>query len=206
MTWRIIQNNIEVASKDLLKRGFKAKAERLSAEFRTKMSIHPYEPLCAFKLAEHLNIRIYNATEFLSLPDEINKLSNEDFGWSALTMVTRANNRIIIHNPYHSKARQQSDIMHELAHVICEHKHSLSKYDFNIPLGMRDFDELQEEEAICLGSTLQIARPGLLWAVEQNYTVEQIANYFNSSIEMATYRLRISGVVKQHAYRNKISA
>ncbi|SEP44771.1 ImmA/IrrE family metallo-endopeptidase [Mucilaginibacter sp. OK283] len=195
-----------MAGKDLLKYGFKAKAERLSVEFRTKMSIHPCAPLCAFKLAEHLNIPIYSATEFLNLPNEIDKLSNENFGWSALTMVTRANNRIIIHNPYHSQARQQSDIMHELAHAICEHKQSLDIYDFNIPLGMRHFDELQEEEAICLGSTLQIARPGLQWALKRGYTVEQIAHHFNSSVEMATYRLRISGVAKQQAFRSKISA
>ncbi len=195
-----------MAGKDILKHGFKAKAERLSAEFRTKMSIHPCAPLCAFKLAEYLNIPIYSATEFLSLPDEIEKLSDESFGWSALTMVTSADNRIIIHNPYHSQARQQSDIMHELAHVICEHKQSLDNYNFKIPLGMRHFDELQEEEAICLGSTLQITRPGLQWALKRNYTVEQIANHFNSSVEMATYRLRISGVIKQQAYRRKMSA
>ena len=193
-----------MADKDLLKRGFKTKAEKLSVEFRTKMSIHPCAPLCAFKLAEHLNIPIYSASEFLSLPNEVDKLSEEDFGWSALTMMTRANNRIIIHTTSHSQARQQSNIMHELAHIICEHKHSQSKYDFEIPLGMREFDEVQEAEAICLGSTLQIARPGLQWALKRDYTVEQIANHFNSSVEMAAYRLRISGVAKQQTYRKKM--
>jgi Zn-dependent peptidase ImmA (M78 family) len=195
-----------VVNRDLLKRGFKAKAEKLAQEYRDKMSLHVCSPLCAFKLAEHLQISVYSAIEFLSSSDEIERLSNENFGWSALTMVTRANNRIIIHNPYHSKARQQSDIMHEIAHVICEHKHILPQYDFEIPLGMRTFDEVQEEEAICLGSTLQITRPGLLWALKRNYTIEQIADHFNSSVEMATYRTQISGVNKQRAYRKKMTA
>ena len=195
-----------MAGKDLLKRGFKAESERLAVEYRNKMSIHACAPLCAFKLAEHLNIPIYSATEFLNLPDEIERLSDESFGWSALTMITGANNRIIINNPYHSQARQQSDLMHELAHVICDHKQSLSKYDFEIPLGMRHFDEVQEEEAICLGATLQITRPGLLWALKRNYTVDQIANHFNSSVDMATYRIRMTGVAKQRGYSSKLSA
>jgi Zn-dependent peptidase ImmA (M78 family) len=191
-----------VAGRELIKWGFKAKCERLAADYRSKLSIHVCEPLCAFKLAEHLKIPIYNATEFLNTPSDKEKLSNDDFGWSALTMVTSAGNRIIIINSFHSEARQQSDIMHELAHVICEHKQSFSDYDFEIPLGMRHFDETQEEEAICLGSTLQITRPGLLWALKRNYTVEQISNYFNSSIEMAKYRIQISGVIKQRSYSN----
>ncbi|MDB5151102.1 MAG: ImmA/IrrE family metallo-endopeptidase, partial [Mucilaginibacter sp.] len=186
-----------MAGKELLKRGFKAKCERLALDYRSKLSIHVCNPLCAFKLAEYLNIPIYRATEFLTSPIEKEKLANDNFGWSALTMVTSSGNRIIIINPYHSDARQQSDIMHELAHVICGHKQSFSNYDFEIPLGMRHFDEIQEEEAICLGSTLQITRPGLLWALKRNYTVEQISSYFNSSIEMAKYRMQISGVIKQ---------
>lgn len=195
-----------MAGKDLLKRGFKAKAERLAAEYRSKLAIHPCAPLCAFDLARYLNVAIYSATDFLNLPNEINRLSDEDFGWSALTMITKANNRIIINNPYHSKARQQSDVMHELAHIICDHKQSLTKYDFDIPLGMRHFDDLQEEEAICLGSTLQIPRPGLLWALKRNFNISQIAMHFNSSVEMAEYRMRISGVAKQQSYRRKMTA
>lgn len=195
-----------MGEKDILKRGFKARAEKLAIEYRSKMSIHPCAPLCAFRLAEFLNIPIYSATEFLKLPNELEKLSDESFGWSALTMITKANNRIIIHNPYHLQTRQQSDIMHELAHVICEHNQSLSQYDFDIPLGMRHFDELQEEEANCLGSTLQIAKPGLFWARKRDLNVNQIASHFNSSVQMAAYRMRISGVFKQQLYVSKISA
>lgn len=197
-----------MAHKDILKWGFKASAERTAIEYRKKLSIEPWEPLCAIKLAEHLEVTIYAATEFLSRSDEIRRLSgiDEDCGWSAMTIVTKAGNQIIINNPYNTPARQQSDIMHELAHIICNHKQSFSDYDFEIPLGMRHFDEMQEEEAKCLGSTLQITRPGLLWALKRKYSISEIADHFNSSVEMATYRIRMSGADKQHSYRAKISA
>jgi Zn-dependent peptidase ImmA (M78 family) len=195
-----------LATKSILKRGFKAKAERLAKEYREKLLIHPCALLCAFKLAEHLRIPIYSATELVTLTNEVNILAGSngtDCEWSALTMETKAGNQIIIHNPFHSTGRQQSDLMHELSHIICKHKRSQTEYDFEIPFGMRHFDEEQEEEAKCLGATLQLARPGLLWSKKRNMTSEEIAAHFNASIEMVNYRLNTSGVARQSYYMNK---
>lgn len=202
------QNEIILAKKNILKRGFKAQAERLAIEYREKLRIHPCAPLCAFKLSEHLEISVCSATEFVTKENEIALLSgtNEvECGWSALTMLTKAGNRIIIHNPFHSTARQQSDLMHELAHIICKHEMEETKYDFPLPFGMRNFDELQEEEAKCLGATLQIARPGLLWSKKRNMSHDEIALHFNSSVDMVTYRMNTSGVAKQAYYMKKKS-
>jgi len=116
-------------------------------------------------------------------------------------MITKAGNRIIIHNQYHSIARQQSDIMHELAHIICKHERAQTTYDFPIPMGMRDFNEEQEEEAKCLGATLQIARPGLLWAKKKNMQTDEIASYFTASTDMVNYRMNTTGVFKQFGHR-----
>ena len=206
MIWLIIQNKSILATKSIFKRGFKAKAEKLAIEYRLNLNIHPCAPFCAFKLAEHLNIPIYSATEFIKSTNEINLLSGTngiDCEWSALTMTTKIGNRIIIHNPFHSIARQQSDLMHELSHQICKHEHILKDYDFEIPIGMRYFNEEQEEEAKCLGSTLQITRAGLLWAVKRKMSTEEIANHFNASNEMVKYRMNLSGVTKQSFYMNK---
>ena len=164
------------------------------------MNIHPCAPLCAFKLAGHLQVPVYNATEFIKLPDEISLLSGangNDCGWSALTMPTKAGNIIIIINPFHTIARQQSDLMHEISHIICKHEHTHKEYDFDVPFGMRVFDELKEEEAKCLGSTLQLATPCLLWANKRKMDTETIAAHFNASIEMVSYRMNMTGIARR---------
>jgi hypothetical protein len=53
-----------------------------------------------------------------------------------------------------------------LAHIICYHKRNKKDFEFEIPFGMMEFDEVQEEVVVakCLGSTLQLTRPCLLWA------------------------------------------
>lgn len=190
-----------MATKSTLVRGFKKKAEDLALEYREKLDLKPWSPLNAFDLASHLGITVYSATDLLKDTNHLHAVT-DNCGWSALTMKTKANNTIIIHNPFHSSARQQSNVMHEIAHIICKHEVSNS-YNIPLPFGMRQYNINQEDEAICLGSALQIARPGLLWALKRNMTKEGIAFHFNASIEMVAYRLRLTGAEKQ-SYFSKI--
>ena len=194
-----------MANKPVLKRGFKANAERKALEIRKSLGLSPWSPLCAFKVAEHLKISVYDATEFVNSPSSINILtgnSGHDSEWSALTMWTKAENRIIIYNPFHSQARQQSDIMHELAHIICEHEGYENNENLSLPFGLRKYHAEQEEEANCLGSTLQLAKPCLFWAKKRNLPYEEIAKYFNASTDMVKFRMNITGISK-HSYMNK---
>jgi hypothetical protein len=186
-----------LAKKEILKRGFKADAERKAKAYRIALSIHPCAPLCAFKLAGYLTVPVYPATDFFTHIDDINNLNCFDSEWSALTMITKVGNRIIVHNPFNSVARQQSDVMHELAHIICDHKRCQTEYDFEIPFGMRQFDELQEEEAKCLGSTLQLPTPCLLWAKKREMLPDAIAIHFNASVDMVIYRMNMTGISKR---------
>lgn len=183
-----------MAKKELLRRGFKAEAERIAIKYREELGIHACAPLCAFDLAKYLKISIHPITDFNigeELPETITGNNPE---WSALTFATERGNQIIIHNSFHSIARQQSNIMHEIAHILCKHKRSQEKYDFDIPWGMHEYDETQEEEAKCLGATLQLAKPGLLWARNRRMTIEEIATYFNASTEMVQYRRNMIGI------------
>jgi len=192
-----------LAKSSLLKHGFKAKAERLALEYRSKLLIEPHGSLDGFDLAAFLEIPIYDATEFLNSPLEKARLAGSgenDCGWSALTMTPASGRKIIIHNPYHTLPRQQSNIMHELSHIICGHEEG-PRYDFLIPLGMRSFDEVHEEEAKCLGATLQLPRVSLVWAAKKNMNNFEISEHFNASIEMVAYRLNTSGVLKQFKYQ-----
>lgn len=178
----------------LLKRGFKSQAEKKSIEFREILSLDAWQPICAFELAEYLKVPTYKATDFVSEENEIKILKGKE--WSAMTLFTKKDNRIIIYNPFHSDQRQQSDIMHELAHIICDHKRELNKYNFKVPFGMHEFDEVQEEEAKCLGATLQLSKACLFWSKKRNFTYEEMAIKFNSSTEMVKYRMNMTGIAK----------
>src|SRR5690606_8470907 len=115
---------------------------------REKLGIHACAPLCAFRLADSMGIKIYKATEFVTDPTELKKLEGlecEEYGWSALTMITKAGNRIIIHNDFHTPARQQSNLMHEIAHILRKHEVKPPPPGITLPFGMRDFDKLQED-------------------------------------------------------------
>jgi len=185
-------------AKDILKRGFKAEAERTSIRYRKELDLEGHAPLCAFKLAEHLKIGVFKANEWVNSAKDIQLLNGSD--WSALTMKGKSGSTIIIHNPYNSPARQQADIMHELSHIICGHSFENHDTGFQLPMGMRSFNELFEEEAKCLGATLQLTKDGLLWGLRNDMNVAKLAEHFNASTEMVNYRLRMSGAAKQYSY------
>lgn len=189
-----------MAKASLLPWGFKAKAEKTALKLREDLGIKPFDPLCGFVLAAHMNISVYKATDFFSKGENLENLlgtSDQDKGWSALTLKTGNNNTIIIHNHLHSSARQQSNLMHELAHTICDHKRPEKYKDIALPFFMRDYDPQQEEEAIYLGSTLQITREGLLWALKNGMEIKEIAEHYNASTPMVQLRINSTGVKKQ---------
>ena len=197
-----------MAKKSILKRGFKANAERLAKKYREDLNIHPCSPLCAFELAKSFNITVYSITDILSDPKDIEDLvgiSENKSEWSALTMKTQQGNQIIIYNSFNSKARQQSDLMHELAHIICKHERRQTEYDAEIPFGMISFEDVHEEEARYLGATLQLATPCLLWARNKSMSEEEISEYFNASIEMVRFRMNATGVVKREFFKQRKS-
>lgn len=192
-----------VAKKSLLPRGFKAEAERTAVKFRKELELEPHSPLCGFALAKHLNISVYTACDFYGPNTDLTPLvgtNTKDSGWSALTMNVSNGEKIIIHNHLHASTRQQSDLMHELAHIICNHSSPDLYKNINLPDFMRGFDAQQEEEAKYLGSTLQISREGLIWAIKKRMDVPAIAEHYNASTSMVNLRINSTGVKKQLSY------
>jgi Zn-dependent peptidase ImmA (M78 family) len=177
--------------------GFKASAERLSEKYRAELTISKFDPLDAFKLAEHLKIPIKCVDEFAGFVSEEQLATLRNTAkFSAMWIPNSEGEKIIIHNNYHSDKRQQSNIMHELSHIILKHEVSdeIARLCFlyNLPC----YNIEHEEEAKYLGGALQITRPGLLWAVKRK-NEEQISDYYNASEDMVRYRLNITGVLRQ---------
>lgn len=186
-----------MAKQSLLQKGFKSQAERIALTYRQEQGIPVHCFLDAFKLAEYMNIIVCGLDEFGHI--EATKFSKHE-EWSALTMPNCLEQTVIIHNTNHAPVRQQSNIMHELAHIILEHRIPEHYLSLNLPEDMRYCNELQEEEAVTLGSTLQIPREGLVWCLKQKMDNATIAEYYNASLEMVKFRINTTGVKQQLKY------
>lgn len=173
---------------DLLIRGFKAEAERKSLQFRQELGLKKHERLCAFDLAKHLGVRVLSIWDLI--PDD-GKFYDD---WSALLMLNLNHNPIILYNPNHSEARQQSNIMHELAHFIQKHPFPSHEVLSCLPKEMVVINPVFEEEAKWLGATLQIPKDGLIWAIYQKKETGLIANHFNASLQMVNMRINTLGL------------
>lgn len=128
----------------------------------------------------------------------LNQLLDVDpLSWSAVTIEASDGRMAIIYNPEHSPARQESDLAHEVAHLLCKHKPTeLVRMD-GLPFPLRTFDPDQEEEANWLCGCLKLPRPALIWALRRGMTDADIVDYFGVSLELAIYRKNITGVHRQ---------
>lgn len=183
-----------MAGKSQFRYGFKADAERRAVNYREELKISKFDPLDAFDLADHLEIPIYSVDEFEGQisEEQLNHLRDTN-RFSAMWLPNADGEKIIVHNNYHSAKRQQSNLMHELAHIILGHEISEEAARLCFEFGLHYFNKEQELEAKFFGSCLQISKPGLLWATKQK-TIEQISDYYNASVEMVQFRMNSLGI------------
>lgn len=182
-----------------MRKGFKSWCETQAEEWRRKLELQVHEPLPARQLADQLLIDVIEPGEIPDLPaPTVNHLLyHAARAWSAVT-VSVDGCTLIIFNPRHSAVRQESDIMHELAHVLCQHEPCAFHRLPNFPFPLREYRKDDEEEAEWLGGCLQIPRKGLLWALRHGMKQEvQLACHFCASEQMVRFRRSMTGVDKQ---------
>jgi len=118
--------------------------------------------------------------------------------WSGFTL-RRGTRNLIVANSAQSERRQNSVIMHELAHIILGHE---------LPSGMisgsghfvpSTYNQDQEDEAAWLGGTLLLPRPALLWMRRRRMLDEDAATHFGVSPELLKWRIRMTGIDYQLA-------
>ncbi len=196
-----------------MKRGFKSQANKKAVLLRQELGLRPVDPLSAKRLAEHLDIGIVTPSDIPGMSDKNLEIlaGSGQSQWSALTFPIRSEEfgrkNLIIHNETHPQVRRESDIMHEIAHIICEHTPSQLR-----PVGgtwFREHDTEMEEEATFLGGCLQIPNEAIIWAImNRQMTDQQIADYYVASLQLVRMRKNFSGVIsiqknmrKRYGYR-----
>jgi hypothetical protein len=161
-----------------------------------ELGLLPAQRINVQQLADHLGVSVHSADEFVPLSD-LQRLDEIQPGcFSAATIHLPDGKVVAMTNPINaSTARRDSDLAHELAHLIL--RHQPSQVDRIGDLTFFDCDPEQEEEANWLAGCLLLPRPLLLAAARQGLTAEQIAEANSVSIQMARFRLNASGVYFQ---------
>lgn len=179
-----------------MRRGFKAEAERLATRVRAEMGKSQTEGLDAVELAVHVGAEVRRADELTSLAklEELEELQPGAFSACTFTIGER---HVVVYSPLASAGRTQSDIAHEVAHLLLGHEIAAVRTIGELTFFTCDPDE--EQEANWLAGCLLLPRALVLKAARRGMDSEAIAESFNVSVPMAEFRLRTTGVVRQLA-------
>ncbi|MFN6515278.1 MAG: ImmA/IrrE family metallo-endopeptidase [Nostoc sp. CreGUA01] len=167
---------------------FRQRCEAIATEQRSLLGVRAFERLPANTLAAKLGATLLTPDRVPNLePDQVALLlaRNE---WSA--GIIRYNPLWIVYNPRHAPTRHESNLMHEIAHVLLNHK----PVGFDPVTGLPKRKQNNEDEATFLGGCLQIPKRGLLWATQQKMLLPQIASHFGASEAMVQFRSNVTDV------------
>jgi IrrE N-terminal-like domain len=183
----------------VLKRGFKSWAERTSLSLREEMDLSPSEPCDPINLAIFLEVTVWTPHDVPGLPESVlnHLLERDPWGWSAVTLLLPSGRALVIYNPRKSKDRQASDITHELAHFILDHKPGTIVLSPDGAIAMRTFDATQEEESNWLAGCILLPRGALLKTRRAGLTIGEIALRYGVSESLVTYRVNMTGIEAQ---------
>jgi Zn-dependent peptidase ImmA (M78 family) len=182
----------------MLERGFKTWCENVSLQIRAELGLPRTAPLQPEALAKHLNVLLWKPIDIRGLSAEarVVLLGKERASWSAVT-VSFAGVDAVIYNSSHSKARQSSDIMHELSHILIGHEPGKIFLSQNGQIMLRTYDQTQEEEASCLANALLLPREVLFLIKRSRMSDNKACEIYGVSRELLKFRMNISGVNRQ---------
>jgi Zn-dependent peptidase ImmA (M78 family) len=181
-----------------LPRGFLTQAERHAARLRDELGLGPADPVDIRTVARHIGVRVVAADELIDVArlQELERI--QAFAFSACTLDIRST-KVIVFNPLRSHARTQSDLAHEVSHLLLGH--DLDEIRVVAGMPFRTCRPDQEEEATNLGGTLLLPRPLLLRAARRGLGVEEVAEQYGVTLDMARFRLNRTGVARQAGTR-----
>ena len=179
-----------------MRRGFKAEAERLARQVRSETGLGLYKPLDIRALVQHVGAQLRTADELTSLSklEELETLQRGAFSACTFDLGAR---KVIVVSPLASEERQRSDASHEASHLLLNH--SVKEIEQIGGLSFFTCDPDEEQEANWLAGCLLLPRDLLLRALKRGMDAEAIAEANQVSLQMASFRLRTTGVERQAA-------
>jgi len=177
-----------------VRRGFKTDAEQLAERVRREMGLRVADPLRAIDLAEHLGLEVRCADELVSA-DTLRSLDGLQPGVFSACTFSFPSRRVIVYNPLNSVARTQSDVAHEVSHILLDHETKEIHQIGSITFFTCDPDE--EQEANWLAGCVLLPRRLLLTVAKRGWDAQRVAVEYQVSEQMAAFRMRATGVLRQ---------
>jgi len=179
----------------MFRRGFKSWAEQVSVRVRNKLKLASSAPLDPLRLADLLSVPVLGPSELPDLPDDCKRrLMNDHLeNWSAIT-VGNGKHHLIIINRAHAPTRRNSDLAHELSHLIIGHQPSMMFVSPGTGVALRTHNKEQEDEASWLAGCLLLPRESLLSIRRRRLSDEEACQEYGVSLAMLRFRLNASGV------------
>ena len=177
-----------------MRRGFKAEAKKIAHQVRWEIGLGPVSPLDPWRLAEWLGIPIEPLSGFKETAAGsvryFSTVGRSDF--SAVTIFDGPR-RLIVHNDYHSRARQVSNVCHEIAHGLLWHPPA--------PIlderGCRYWNKEIEDEANWLSGVLLVPDEAAIAVVKDGCALELAALKYGVSKQLIRFRINVSGARKR---------
>lgn len=179
--------------KNKFRYGFKAEAEAYAREFREELDLLPHEPLCPRQLADKLAVPIFGLSDNPVLDADIivHWKNCEEGGFSGL-IIEDGTYKEIHHNDFHHPRRQNSNIAHELAHIILGHS-------LKAPIqenGERLYERFIEDEAKWLGTTLLLPKAATVHIVKNGLQRNEIESQYGVSDSLFQFRVRVTDTMR----------
>lgn len=178
--------------------GFKAEANRIASELREELAVSIDDPLCPWKLANHLFVPIIKLSELPNCAEKIYLTIGKGRQEFSATVCYEGTKSFIINNDAHPTKRQASDIAHELAHVLMGHPPT-SPFD---ETGKRDFLVEIENEAEWLGPALLVSEQAALRAYQliqsSQHTLSTLSDEWQITEDVIRMRMNAIGAAKRY--------
>ena len=135
-----------------LRRGFKSEAERIATQAQADLGLNPSEQVEPFALAQLLGVDVRAGDELVPRERFVRLNHLQPGAFSACTFRPSPSQLIVVYNPLSSRARRNSDLAHELSHVLLDHE--LGRVEKLGDLTFLTCDPAQEDEAAWLSGCL----------------------------------------------------
>src|SRR6266849_7824155 len=166
--------------------GFKSYANKIARETRDELGLSSASPLDPWALADYLGIPVIPLSVLESeAPEAVKQLGRRDKGAFSAVTVFSGYKRMIVVNDSHTRGRQASNVAHELAHSLLQHRPKAAFDD----KGARHWEEDQEDEAEWLAGALLISEEAALEIVRQSLSQKDAARLYGVSVDMIRFRL-----------------